>query len=92
MPPAARLGDPTNHPGVLVGPGAINVLIGGMPSIGMGDMHVCAFPPPAVRPPTPVVLGSFRVLIGGKPAARLGDMVGCSAQIIMGCFTVEIGS
>ncbi|MGH9281529.1 MAG: PAAR domain-containing protein, partial [Acidimicrobiales bacterium] len=31
MPPAARLGDPTGHPGVVTGPGVPTVLIGGRP-------------------------------------------------------------
>ena len=30
MPPAARVGDPTNHPGVVTGPGVPTVLVGGM--------------------------------------------------------------
>jgi uncharacterized Zn-binding protein involved in type VI secretion len=91
MPPAARVGDPTSHPGVVTGPGVPNVLIGGMPAAVMGDVHTCAFPPPAVHPPTPMVLGSMTVLIGGKPALRVGDIAGCSAQVVMGCLSVEFG-
>lgn len=91
MPPAARVGDPTGHPGVITGPGVATVLIGGMPAAVVGDMHACSFPPPPVHPPTPLVKGSATVLIGGRPAARMGDMAGCGAPIVMGAPTVMIG-
>jgi uncharacterized Zn-binding protein involved in type VI secretion len=91
VPPAARAGDPTGHPGLIAGPGVPTVLIGGMPASVVGDMHTCAFPPPAVHPPTPMALGSFTVLIGGRPAVRLGDIAGCGAPVIVGLPTVEIG-
>jgi len=92
MPFAARVGDPSGHPGVITGPGVALVLIGGMPAAVQGDLHTCSMPPVAgPHPPTPIVLGSFTVLIGGRPAARMGDMSGCGAPIVMGCPTVEIG-
>lgn len=91
MPPAARVGDPTGHPGVLTGPGNPTVLIGGMPACTVGDLHTCSFPPPPVHPPTPIAKGSATVLIGGRPAARIGDTSGCGAPIIAGAFTVLIG-
>jgi uncharacterized Zn-binding protein involved in type VI secretion len=67
------------------------VLIGGLPAATMGDLHTCSFPPPAVHPPTPLVVGSTTVLIGGKPAARVGDLAGCGAPIILGAPTVLVG-
>lgn len=91
MPPAARLGDPTGHPGVITGPGVPTVLIGGLPAAVMGDIHTCAFPPPAAHPPTPIAKGSVTVLIGGRPAARMGDFAGCGAPIVAGAFNVLIG-
>lgn len=91
MPPAARVGDPSGHPGVITGPGIPTVLIAGMPAATAGDLHTCSFPPPAVHPPTPIAKGSATVLIGGKPAARVGDMAGCGAPIVAGAFTVLIG-
>jgi uncharacterized Zn-binding protein involved in type VI secretion len=92
MPFAARVGDPTAHPGVITGPGVPTVLIGGQPAAVMGDMHACAMPPVAgPHPPTPIVKGSATVLIGGRPAARMGDMSGCGAPIVMGFPLVEIG-
>lgn len=92
MPPAARVGDPTAHPGVITGPGVATVLIGGVPAAVMGDMHACSMPPLAgPHPPTPIVTGSATVLIGNRPAARMGDMSGCGAPVIAGCPMVEIG-
>jgi uncharacterized Zn-binding protein involved in type VI secretion len=91
MPFAARVGDPTGHPGVITGPGVPTVVIGGMPAAVLGDLHTCAFPPPAAHPPTLLVLGSTTVLIGGRPAARMGDLAGCGAPIILGMPTVTIG-
>jgi uncharacterized Zn-binding protein involved in type VI secretion len=92
MPPAARVTDPTGHPGLITGPGVPTVLIGGLPAAVGGDLHSCAMPTPAgPHPPSPIVIGSVTVLIGGRPAARLGDMTGCGAPIILGMPTVLIG-
>lgn len=91
MPPAARVGDPTGHPGVVSGPGVPTVLVGGLPAATVGDLHTCSFPPPASHPPTPIAKGSATVLIGGKPAARVGDLAGCGAPIVAGEFTVLVG-
>jgi uncharacterized Zn-binding protein involved in type VI secretion len=92
MPFAARVGDPTAHPGAITGPGVATVLIEGMPAAVMGDQHACAMPPLAgPHPPSPIVKGSLTVLIGGRSAARVGDMSGCGAPIVLGALTVEIG-
>jgi len=91
MPPAARVGDPTGHPGVISGPGVPTVLVGGLPAATVGDLHACSFPPPPPHPPTPIAQGSATVLVGGKPAARVGDLAGCGAPIVAGEFTVLIG-
>lgn len=91
MPPAARVGDMTGHPGVVSGPGVPTVVIGGQPAAVVGDMHACSFPPPVVHPPTPISKGSATVFIGGRPAARVGDISGCGAPIMVGAFNVLIG-
>ena len=92
--PAARVGDMHVCPlvtvlvphvgGPILPPGAITVLIGGLPAARMGDLAVC------VGPPDVVVLGSFTVLIKGQPAARLGDMTAHGGAIVMGFPTVLI--
>jgi uncharacterized Zn-binding protein involved in type VI secretion len=92
MPPAARLGDPTGHPGVVTGPGVPTVLIGKKPAAVVGDMHTCSMPPLAgPHPPSPFPKGSLTVLISGRPALRMGDMSGCGAPIVAGELTVLIG-
>jgi len=92
MPFAARVGDPTGHPGIIAGPGALTVLISGQPAAMVGDNHVCSMPPLAgPHPPSPIAMGSATVLIGGRPAARVGDIAGCGAPIIMGAPLVLIG-
>ncbi len=92
MLPAARVSDPTSHPGMIAGPGAPNVLINGLPAARVGDLHACAFPPPAgPHPPTPIAMGSATVLIAGQPAARQGDATGCGAVIVVGSPNVLIG-
>jgi uncharacterized Zn-binding protein involved in type VI secretion len=93
MPPAARVGDPTSHPGVIGPPGVPTVLIGGQPAATVGTPHICSFPPPAVHPPSAIVPpGCPTVLIGGMPAARVGDLAACGAIILPpGAPTVLIG-
>ncbi len=97
MPPAARMGDPTAHGGVIT-MGCPTVLIGGQPAARLGDMHTCPMVTPGT-PPVPHVGGPIlppcqpTVLIGGMPAARVGDMATCVGppdSIVMGCVTVII--
>lgn len=91
MAAAVRVGDLTNHGGVVLGPGVPTVSIGGMPAAVMGDTHVCAIVTPGHVPSSPFVAGSATVLIGGKPALRTTDLCGCGAMAAVGCPTVIIG-
>ena len=95
MPPAARIGDPTGHPGVLSGPGVATVLIGGQPAAVAQEMHsahVCAMPTPAGPHPTaPCAKGSLTVLIGNRPSLRQSDVTSCGAPIVVGLPSVLIG-
>ena len=82
MANAARVTDPTPHPGVVGPTGVPTVLINGLPAATVASsLHICSFPPPAVHPPTPFVPGSTSVFIGGSPALRVGDVSGCGAPI-----------
>lgn len=91
MPAAARLFDPTSHPGLVV-QGSLTVLIENLPAARARDKHVCLLPPLAgPHPPSPIAKGSATVLINNRPAARQGDMAGCGAQILKGALTVLIG-
>jgi uncharacterized Zn-binding protein involved in type VI secretion len=92
VPAAARVGDPTGHPGMIGGPGVPTVLIGGAPAATVGTPHACSFPGLPPHPPTVIAPpGCPTVLIGGRPAARMGDLTACGAPIVMGCPTVLIG-
>jgi uncharacterized Zn-binding protein involved in type VI secretion len=94
MAQAARIGDPTDHPGLLSGAGVATVLIEGRPAavVGACTQHVCAFPPPAGPHPTNVVaVGSATVLVGGLPAARFGDRCACGATIVAGAARTLVG-
>ncbi len=87
--PAARVGDPTGHGGVLGPPGVPTVLIGGSPAATVGTPHQCGSPlhgPSVINAP-----GSSSVLIGGRPAARVGDLAVCGSPVLSGCPTVLIG-
>jgi uncharacterized Zn-binding protein involved in type VI secretion len=91
MPFAARVGDPTAHPGVVGGPGVKDVLIGGKPAAVAGTPHACSMP---VTPPhgvTPFLKGSKLVYIGGRSALRVGDAAVCGAKITAGATDVSIG-
>lgn len=89
---AARILDASTHGGVIVGPGAPTVLVGGMPAAVAGDQHVCPIPPPAHAPTaSPFPVGSATVTIEGKPALRAGDLCACGAAPLPGEPTVLIG-
>jgi uncharacterized Zn-binding protein involved in type VI secretion len=71
--------------GPILPPGAVNVLIGGLPAARVTDMATC------VGPPDVIAIGSPTVLIGGLMAARIGDQTAHGGVIVMGCPTVIIG-
>ena len=98
MPAAARTLDfhqcPLSNPGVpptphvggpIVGPGALNVLIGGFPAAKVGDPALCNGPPDVI------VKGSATVKIMSLPAARMGDKTAHGGTIMFGCLNVMIG-
>jgi uncharacterized Zn-binding protein involved in type VI secretion len=91
MPPAARVGDLSNHGGTLTGPGVATVLIGGQPASVAGDVHVCSLPPNAHQPTaSPFPSGSVTVTIAGRPALRTTDACICGAMAAVGELTVLI--
>jgi uncharacterized Zn-binding protein involved in type VI secretion len=78
--PVARLGDPSNHGGVIIS-SASRTMANGILVARMGDLHVCPIPGHGV---TPIVTGSNKTLVEGKPLARVGDSTGCGAVIVSG--------
>jgi uncharacterized Zn-binding protein involved in type VI secretion len=95
MPAAARVGDMHTCPlingtvphigGLIMPPGAVNVLIAGQPAAKVGDMLTCTGPPDVIA------AGSATVFISGMPAARQGDSTAHGGVIVAGCPTVIIG-
>lgn len=71
--------------GPILPPGAVTVLIGGLPAATLGNPAFC------VGPPDTVVEGSATVLVMGRPAARMGDKTEHGGTILIGCPTVLIG-
>ena len=79
-PPVPHVGGP------IVGPGHLNVLIGGRNAAKIGDTAVCTGPPDLLTS------GSSSVMIGGTPAIRLGDQTAHGGVVTgPGCSTVLIG-
>ena len=98
MPPAARLTDfhecPMEDPAVppiphvggpVIGPGAVTVMIEGLPAARVGDELIC------IGPPDAIVMGSETVIIEGMPAARMGDETAHGGTIVIGAVNVMIG-
>ena len=95
MPPAARVGDITAHGGTIVGPGAPNVLIGGLPAALVGDMHACPMVDVVPHVGGPILPpGALTVLISGRPAAVMGGLCTCIGppdSIVLGAMNVLVG-
>jgi len=70
--PQARLGDISNHGGVIITSAALT-MVNGIPVARMGDLHSCPIKGHGV---TPIVTGSFKTITEGKPNARIGDITG----------------
>ncbi len=79
VPPVPHVGGP------ILPPGAVTVLIGGLPAARVGDMAVC------VGPPDVIALGSFTVLTMSMPQARMGDMTAHGGIIVFGMPNVLVG-
>ena len=95
MPAAARIGDPSDHPGGMIGgrpPLAATVFIENQPAAVLGDAHTCATPtPPGHLNQSVLSSGSANVFICGCAAARVNDLAACGAKVAAGAKTVYIG-
>jgi len=85
MPKVARLGDPSDHGGVIISSSA-RTYADGILIARVGDLHDCPIPGHGV---TPILTGSPNLEIEGKPAARVGSVCGCGAVISNGSPTFE---
>jgi uncharacterized Zn-binding protein involved in type VI secretion len=71
--------------GPILPPGAVTVLIGGLPAARVTDMATC------VGPPDVIALGSMTVLTCKLPQARMLDLTAHGGTIVLGCPTVLEG-
>lgn len=86
MPRDARIGDVTDHGGVII-TGAAKMIVEGSPTSRVGDLHLC--PQHGV---TPIVTGSVKTIVEGARTARIGDMTQCGAVIVSGAERLIIGT
>jgi uncharacterized Zn-binding protein involved in type VI secretion len=70
--------------GPILPPGAMTVLIAGMPAARVGDMCTC------VGPPDSIIMGSTHVMIKGAPAAYMGSTTAHGGVVVLGAPTVMI--
>lgn len=77
--PIARLGDSSDHGGVIISSGSTSVE--GALVARVGDMHSCPIPDHGV---TAILNGSPNFTEGGQNVARSGSVCGCGAVIIGG--------
>ena len=74
--PVARLGDASDHGGVIIS--ASDIPTEGAMTAVVGSMHSCPIPTHGV---TPITTGSPNYTIGGQKVARTGSVCGCGAVI-----------
>ena len=93
--PAAQLGGPTSHGG-MVQAGSADVLIAGARAARVGDFAFCPQTAPVPHVGGPISTGSATVFVNGVPAARQSSLVsengGQVSQLTGGSSTVLIGN
>ncbi|MDD3484215.1 PAAR domain-containing protein [Azovibrio restrictus] len=73
-----RLGDPTDHGGVVVSASPAT-LVEGKPVARIGDLVACPIPGHGV---CKIVTGDPSTVVDGSPVARQGDKTACGATLI----------
>jgi len=76
--PIIRLGDPTDHGGVVVSAAPATTVEGIAPA-RIGDLTVCPIPGHGTNP---IVSGDSTSIVDGSPVAREGDVTACGARLI----------
>lgn len=84
MPAVARLGDTSDHGGVIISASG-NVKVNGIGIAREGDMHSCPLPGHGV---TALISGS-KNNANGRKIIRIGDTAGCGAVIVSGSSNVN---
>jgi uncharacterized Zn-binding protein involved in type VI secretion len=78
--PVARIGDGSDHGGVIVSSAAKTIVEGKLVA-RVGDLHSCPIPGHGV---TAIATGSPKVIVEGQLIARTTSVAGCGAVIIGG--------
>lgn len=83
MPKVARRGKEHAGGGLIVGPSAKSVFIGGIPIALVGDTIAPHAPCPddASHCAAKIIKGSLSVFVEGKKVARLGDACSCGHNV-----------
>ena len=80
MRKVCRLGDTSNHGGVII-TASENVFVNGIRVARKGDLHFCPIPGHGT---TEIVTGSPDTFANGQAVARVGDTCGCGASLNLG--------
>jgi uncharacterized Zn-binding protein involved in type VI secretion len=84
--PVARLGDTSDHGGVIISAGS-KYRCDGILAARVGDLHSCPIPGHGI---TAITTGSGRVRSEGKFVAGITSATGCGARIITGSPTTRV--
>lgn len=85
MPAVARIGDSSDHGGVIIS-GSSTVFADGIGVCRLGDQHSCPIPGHGI---TNMVSSSTNVFADNKGVCRVGDVAGCGAKISSGSLTTK---
>ena len=80
MPSVARLGDTSDHGGVIISSASLTK-VNGILAARVGDLHSCPIPGHGI---TAITTGSNKFTCEGKIVAVIGSVCGCGATINTG--------
>jgi uncharacterized Zn-binding protein involved in type VI secretion len=80
LAPIARVGDPSDHGGTILGPCSTTNRLDGLGVARTGDLHTCPIRGHGVT----ALTGTGAYLADGLRAVRVGDVAGCGATITAG--------
>lgn len=89
MAPKARVGLDTVGGGLITGPGATTVLVGGAPAATIGSTVAPHAPFTGLHNTAVLSTGSPTVKAEGKAVCRIGDLASCGHAIATGDVTVD---
>ena len=94
MQPAARLLEPNDSDGIVIGDVASTVHINGLPAALLGSIyspHAPYGPPHPPHAAATIVSASNTVIVEGRGLARVGDSLSCGHTVVQGSPNVRVG-